>query len=495
MDHIPFGAFNPRFYGVSLHLSDRDRLNLQGRYVDVSDDLVDWAERNAEPSLNDVSVLSAIDHEVRHFHDFLVSPFGTVTMASRMQASINGFHVLKTLSECPGRFVPVPLVRWIEWDDSARQRWLDSTGSFFGIRSADDIVELAHVPDVARAPFPRDLAYRADASSNQRFLIAAALIAAQAYSTMEVRRKHRSSLGDISASADDIFEATAHLVQVQAAWSGQGEAAANALLDYIMTSPAKFLAPLQALLKVMRVSTGQIDVARATALCTWMLLGQGERSMAEGHPGHRYFQVLVLAAATPVDKAFSEPMPAGMLFDRLDKLTQSASWRANIASASESADEKLALYEELARSLQGGYFDALFAVVRAWHHDQAFARRMFLDDPATLANPDHNLHSLEYPLPFIETRMGSMMHQRRDALDLDDQRVITIDEEGKQVLAYISSPGREHTTLDVDDALAARLVTHMTDFMFVDEPVDDLYEHWCRRLIERFVGKKMLSVY
>ncbi|GJH28955.1 hypothetical protein [Caballeronia novacaledonica] len=494
MDHSPFGVFNPRFYGVSLHLSDPDRLNLQGRYVDASDDLSDWEGRNAEPSLHDVSVLSAIDHEIRHFHDFLVSPFGTVTMTSRLQASVNGFHVLKTLRECPGRFVPVPLVRWIEWDASARQRWLDSTGSVFGIRSSDDIVELPHVPDVARAPFPRDLAYRADASSNQRFLIAAALIAAQAYGTMEVRRKHRSSLGDISASADDIFEATAHLVQVQAAWSGQGEAAANTLLEYVMTSPATLLAPLQALLKVMLASTGRIDVAKATALCTWMLLGPGERSMAEGHPGHRYFQVLVLAAATPVDKAFSEPMPASNLFARLDKLTHSAPWRANIASASEGADGRLALYEEGARSLQGGYFDALFAVVRAWHHDQAFARRMFLDDPGTLANPDHNLHSPGYPRPFIETRMGFMMHKRRDVLDRDDHRVIAIDEEGKHVLAYISSPGRD-TTLDIDDALAARVVTHMSDFLFMDEPLDDLYEHWCRRLIEPFVDKKLVSVY
>lgn len=511
MNHIPFGAFNPRFYGVSLHLSDSERLSLQGRYADVATDLADWASHNGSPSLDEVAGISAIDHERRHFHDFLVSPLGTITMASRMQASINGFHVLKALAESPGMFVPVPLTRWIEWDTGTRQRWIKSNGSFFGIGQPNQIVALPHAPDVARRDLSLDIKFEAGATSEQQFLNSAVMIASQAYGSMEVRRNHRASSGDMDVSADEVFEGAAHLVQMQAAWSGQSAAAAHILLNYIMTSSASLLKPLQWLLSMMQVSTGRVDIEKATALFTWMLLGPSEALLADGHPGSRYFHVLELAARTPVNDVISETMPTARLFDRLDALTQSPPWRNNIATASAFAGKRRALYEQVAQSLTGGYFDSLFAVAGAWHDDQSSARQQFLRDPDSLACPNRYVNEQKYPVPFIETRLGMQVHQRKRVLNSNSDRVIAIDDEGKQVLSYISSPerkkstkrilsclsslGQKKSTLTIDDVLATRLVTHMIDFMFTDEPLDDLYEHWCRKLVEKQIGKKLVSVY
>jgi hypothetical protein len=511
MDHTPFGAFNPRFYGVSLHLSNRERLSLQGHYADATTGLSDWASQNGSPSLDDVAVISAIDHEVRHFHDFLVSPLGAITMASRMQASINGFHVLNTLAQCPGMFVPVPLTRWIEWDTGARERWFKLDGIGSGIGQIDQIVALPHAPDVASTNLSVDIQSEAGSTSEQEFLNAAVMVAAQAYASMEVRRKHRASSGGLDVSADEVFEGAAHLVQTQAAWSGQSEVAAHTLLNYIMTSSAKLLAPLQWLLTVMQVSIGRIDIERATALFTWMLLGPSEGLLADGHPGSRYLRVLELATRKPVSDVISEPMPVARLFDRLDELTQSPSWRNSVATASSFAGKRRASYDELARSLTGGYFDALFAVASAWHDDQLSAKQTFLQDPESLASPNRYLNEQKYPLPFIETRLGMMVHQRKDTVDSNNHRVIAIDDESKQVLSYISSLGRKKSRnqilsylsslgrkksrLTIDDVLGARLVTHMTDFVFADEPLDDLYEHWCRKLVERQIGKKLVSVY
>src|SRR5215831_8876937 len=100
MDHIPFGTFNPRFYGVSILLGDKDRLAFVDRYAEAKDP-AEWAKGGT--SLSGVSTVSTIDHERRHFHDFLLSPLGTITMGLRMQASINGFQALVACARCQGR--------------------------------------------------------------------------------------------------------------------------------------------------------------------------------------------------------------------------------------------------------------------------------------------------------------------------------------------------------------------------------------------------------
>jgi hypothetical protein len=38
------------------------------------------------------------------------------------------------------------------------------------------------------------------------------------------------------------------------------------------------------------------------------------------------------------------------------------------------------------------------------------------------------------------------------------------------------------------------MLTHMVDFLFADEPVLGLYEHWCRAQIQKLIGKELVSV-
>jgi hypothetical protein len=492
MEHVPFGAFNPRFYGLSFFLASDDRLDAWERYqraADSSDSSLDVAGS----SLNAIASLSAMDHELRHFHDFLLSPLGTVTMGLRMQASINGVQALRVLRECRGRFVPVPMLRWIEWDASARGRWLASTGRSFGIHPSD-LVDLPHVGDRAVAGLKQGTQAVSDSLLPEQQLSLYVLSAALAYSSMDARRRHRVSQFDIEVSAEDVFEAVAHLVQSQAVWTVQGEAATHSFLEFVLTSEAKHLGPLQVLWTVLQRSSQPVTIQRATELCTWMLLGSDETPTSGGHPAERYFEILTMAAGHPDADVFTGEMVAARLFDRLDALTGSVAWRASLDSASTSADRRRDRYESLARTLSGGYFDALFSVAATWHSDQHSARRTFQDDPDSLTDPLRYVTEKRFPLPFVETRLGWRVHERDEPLG-SRHRAIYLDTEQKKALSYISKLDTTRPDTGLDDVLSVRTVTHMIDFLFSDEPVLDLYEHWCRSQIQAFVGKELVSVY
>jgi hypothetical protein len=87
------------------------------------------------------------------------------------------------------------------------------------------------------------------------------------------------------------------------------------------------------------------------------------------------------------------------------------------------------------------------------------------------------------------------VHERDDPLDSTNARAIAVDAEGKRIFSYISKVDARQVTEALDNVLSARLLTHMVDFLFADEPALDLYEHWCRSQIQALVGKELVSVY
>lgn len=486
MEHMPFGAFNPRLYGVSQFLSDDERWDAHRRYNQI-DNPGEWAKHADDQSATDIYTLSALDHEVRHFHDFLLSPIGIITMGLRMQASINGVQAMDAIRRSSGRFVPAPLNRWICWDIATREDWIASTGSHFGIESMDDVVAIPHDLSESRI----EVGAREIGSLSDRDQVSVLTLgAARAYASMNTLRKHRVSQLGLDVSADDVFEGAAHLVQLQAVWSGQGEVPAQRFINFILESPAKHLKPLQLLWTEMQHRNATVQ--RMTELFTWMLLGPIETLMTDGHPASRYFSVLAIRSNEDV---FTSEIPTAQLFDQLDALTNSRPWRENLTSASAAAERRMASYSELSNRLNGEYFDALFNVCAIWNDDQSAVKMTFLSDPESLAHPGRYLNEPRYPLPFVETRFGWGIHERESPLNLSHHRAISVDSDGKRALGYISALDPDRGLEAVDSVRTARLVTHITDLLFADETSIDLYEQWCRSHIEKVVGKAVVSVY
>ena len=164
---------------------------------------------------------------------------------------------MRALGRCRGRSFHVPLTRWIDWDTDARQRWIDSTGSFFGIGRPDDMV----APPTRRRRGSCEVPSRRSSgtgvpSPSRTAASAYALSTAQAYASIGSGDSTESRSSSVDVSPDDVFEGVAHLRSCRRPrWTGQGEAAAQSYLDFVLTSSAKHLWPLQVLWTALQRSS------------------------------------------------------------------------------------------------------------------------------------------------------------------------------------------------------------------------------------------------
>ena len=491
MSHLPFGAFNPRFHGISI-FANEERLRQLSIYAEAPDPSA-WVEKAGALSLEKISAISAIDHEMRHFHDFLISPLGATTMGLRMEASVSGLQAINLLGKCAGKWVPAPIGRWIRWDVAQRHNWINTIGQPFGIEFKDMVV-LPHIPEDAPTLGGGGLYSVNEDMPAEEQLAQYALVAAGGYKYMEAIKTKRVEDFGIPITADSVFEATAHLVQLQSTYTAQSEKASQIFQKYIASSESPHLMVLNVLSLAFQDATGAVNVQRLCELFTWTMLGAPDKVMSTGHPAARCGGVLALLAQEPANPVFTAQVTSAAIFDELDKIYGVSDWRGNVAAAAVASDRRMALYERGAEHLQGGYFDGLFAVARHWHSDQAAARKTFLADPGSLSNPLRYIKESAYPRPIVELRLPTGIHERSEPVKSERIRAVSVDAEGLQNIGYTWQPPGKFPKGLLDAAHQTRLATQVMDFAFQDEPVTDTYDDYWRGVLSRMVGKRIVSL-
>ncbi len=115
-----FGTFEPRFYGVSVLLES------PLAYQAFAATTAAIPRKTSIPTLSpfeDICLATALDHEVRHFHDSLVSPFANRILMLRMMAAFNGLKALNRGQRLGANCIPVPLIKWVATNEDQRSAW------------------------------------------------------------------------------------------------------------------------------------------------------------------------------------------------------------------------------------------------------------------------------------------------------------------------------------------------------------------------------------
>lgn len=481
MTHAPFGTFNPNFYGISVIQANSKEFKLAESY-EAAEDLAQWIETRRGASIADVALLSTTDHEVRHFHDILLSPAGQRIMAMRFQASINGLQAILAIRELPGKYVPVPLARWMEWDEGRRASWISDRGRPFGFERLEEFVDVGapgqDLPDGVSAELPLWIE-----------------LAGGAYREMaKLRQKHSIVEGRLSVSIDDVLEASAHLIQAQAVWQGQGKDAAERYLHHLATAGLDYLKSYNVLVTTLNQSGVVLPHGRLSELYAWMLLTPAGDALTIASPADRFARILALALEHPHELATEAGSAA--LWDHLDGLTGAPAWRANMIEARLAAERRLGVYEQGQRTLHGEHYDALFGTAIMWIADRDRLCEAVVEDPEIYTRPLAYLNGLKdsFPRPFIRTQFGSMYHQRRVPLPPDIGRAITLDPEELKVIAYVTHQGGGHQD-EIDRVIAAAAAHSWVDFCFFERAPRGLLEIYQKALLEEVLEKKLVNVY
>src|SRR5687768_6984442 len=109
-----YGGFDPKFLGVTVRFEGSRPWNWHTfMMVHSSEPDKVLAEANAAlakgtaEAFDHVSVGTVLNHELRHFHDFLLSPIGNRIFRLRLMALINGVFAL-AISTDQEAYLPVP---------------------------------------------------------------------------------------------------------------------------------------------------------------------------------------------------------------------------------------------------------------------------------------------------------------------------------------------------------------------------------------------------
>lgn len=487
----PLGSFDTGFYGITLVHSDSESIKLYAAYAEA-ESIADWNAESGPAQLHIIGMLSAPDHETRHFHDFLLSPFGASIMALRIEATVNGIQALRSVIEMPHRHVPTPMRRWLEWEEGERNDWVKQTGSYFGIGDIDDFICLPtpsqrRLTDSNSRPSLNNL-------TEGEVLALTSEAGFMAFSALAQLRKPRDfDLGLDPVSPDAIFEATAHIVQAQAVWRGQSEAAAAEYVKLLEGDSISSLAPYNRLRDALQQHSPQIDIRRLSELFTWMLLGHPDELKGVGNPAARYFAVLMLAVSSP--ELLLLDVSTERLWATLDQLTGS-DWRANLRQSLVGFDTRQRKYDALREQLEGELYDAIFDTADIWVSDSKRVIEALLADPASYATPLTYLTEMagKLPLPFVRQHFQSAIDRRDEPFRSASVVAVTSEKDPRDVIAYVSAPASDGAQSARSVVLAMR-ASFYVDYCFFSEPPDSLLNHLMQEECKEMLSKELIHIY
>jgi hypothetical protein len=121
------GRFDLRFLGAMIRAEDRRALasvRLTDRAASLPVSLLSPLPLDA--LVPDLARATVLDHELRHFHDALLYPFGAAVLRQRLFAGVNGAQVLVELRRRreKANALPIPLQSWLRLDSRGRDAFL-----------------------------------------------------------------------------------------------------------------------------------------------------------------------------------------------------------------------------------------------------------------------------------------------------------------------------------------------------------------------------------
>ena len=294
---IYVGRFDPQFLGVSIRASnpsDVYSFRLHDRSgvapVAVLDELGDDA------MISDLSRQTVLDHELRHFRDSLLFPFGARIISSRLHASYNGFQVAMSLKRLGGdaSALPVPLQQWLRMPAAERDAFIVGETAFAGTR--------LRPPPLPVIPADDDVSeFAAGGMSldkeDQIRLVGCRLALADYRMGESLWRSPHAEGEKMVSPAVDIWEAAGLICQLAAIERYAGEPLMQRFIRWMeQRGPNTYRRGLAVLTWCLGKLGWPPTLRNHLTLTTWAQMGAYATEMSESSPAHR-LATLVSATA------------------------------------------------------------------------------------------------------------------------------------------------------------------------------------------------------
>jgi hypothetical protein len=348
-----------------------------------------------EAVVSDLSRQTVLQHEIRHFHDCLLYPFGHVTTRSRIAASYNGFLVAMVLRRLKkdANALAVPLQQWLLMPETEREAFLGTERRRTGrdlrtpvlpvLRSDDDLSEFG--PGLLELP------------NDEETLMFGLRMALADYRTVEDLWRSPYREGDeMIAPAVDAWEASGLICQFAAIENITNTEMMNRFSTWIQKyGPQAYRRGLQVLFWCLEQLDWPLTLRNLLAVASWAQLGAFKTEIRESAPVNRLYHIVNAAKQGkrwPSDSKYLD------LVRSWDDVIETDSVAALVDASADFKRYAVDLAEQ--DSGPGGLLGSSFFTGLSAAHQLMLTA--FLDDPDTYVDPFTYLASdAAYPAPCI----------------------------------------------------------------------------------------------
>lgn len=517
-----FGGFSPRFAGVTIRIAS------QAAYDEflsfLSPPTYGGLPGDKDESLGPILIRSVMEHEIRHYHDFLLGSYNGMLFRSRLQAVLNGIKALRAVKELPGDVFPVPLSAWMVLSAEEREAQLEEWAAFSINGKKPSVIPVPIVSKEALLEPREPGAHAIDDDDPVAAFSLAAENAAYGYAGIQalvhgVEDPHSPEYRRLITPAN-IQEVLALTVQLGAIWQAQGEQQAQIFAQFFLGQSNLPSARLWRLLLDLSLRgtpglTGDEDeLEKAFAasfqvmtIGTWTLLGSHIKEGESASPAERLTNLLKLLLADPAElhTTRNAALSVAATWDYWDTALGLNPWRESLKESLDWASRGVDFYGQLheisAPGWEKDFHATLHNMMKAYAEDQRVLIEHVLEQPEDLVGVTRylSLSADTLPMPLFRLQMDN-----ESALDLSalDQKkfepVMTVDSEGGVgVLSYLLKMSLPTYHQRAGDAIAFEYVAQLCDMAFSQQESYGRAPLLKKKLLsdlEKTVGKTLRSI-
>ena len=390
------GRFDPKFLGLIIRAKRAAEVQ-SFRMSDRSDqpNISILSALGDEAVVSDLSRLTVLEHEVRHFHDALLYPMGLLTTRARIYAAVNGFEagIILIRLRSGANVLAVPLQVWLLMSEPDRAAFLGNEAH----RTRRDL----HTPVLPVISRDDDISeFRpgtVDIADDQEALVATCRLALAYYQRVEDLWRSPHGEGDeVVVMAVDVWEAAGLICQLVAIESLTSGDLMQRFLGWMLSQgPRTYRRGLAALNRVLEQLDWPPSVGNYLRLASWSQLGPYQAELTGSAPGARLGK---LFAAAQQGKRWSSDGSFGDLIKSWDEVTETDSIMG-LRKAGDEFTRFVARSAEHQTGLAPLLPSSLFTALGAAHESMLNA---FLSDPDSYTDaPGYAARRDSYPVPCV----------------------------------------------------------------------------------------------
>jgi hypothetical protein len=470
-----FGGFDPKFLGITLRIAnERAReLILGGSGARESIQVDEILRQPEEEAFETLSLLTTSSHEHRHFHDFLLAPFGGLVFRRRVTALLNAMHVLAELHSPAIRrgsdVLPIPFSKWCE--KSAPERSLLSRG--WKLDDPEKRILPLPVIDEARREIPHT---RFEREMTPESFGEHVTLTIDQYKFLNKTFESPNP----KLLTRHVSEASAIVVQTQEIWNAFGEDCVNLFLRTLTAEvDSPYGAVLELLGKALNEAGSEMHVNRMSEITLWSLLGDVRQEFDRSQAAVR-FAVLVMHL---IENGY--PREEREVAERFAEWDSELGYPSTLESVRKAVVEGAEFVERLhdvaaehreQTAIAESFEDAARVAAMFQTAREAVVDR-FIADPGSYVHPEAYLATIgDFPKPpvIIEIEGGALAFEHGGPDEGFSVLKGFVDGEGHECAFVVAAPHEDDSAAAIDREAALRLRDNFVtaDVLFSSYAVD-----------------------